>query len=88
MTGESNLELALQKLFSDSESFYYGGFTFGAFDFNDLETISKKQLIPDTPKLKECLNVVTTGEYGDDLIQQSSTKDEDGEKKYIKKKHL
>lgn len=86
LTGEPNLELALQKLFSDSESFYYGGFTFWAFDFNDLEMISKKRLIPDTPKLKECLNVVTNGEYGEVLIQQSSPKSKNSEKKYTKKK--
>ena len=86
LTGEASLELALQKLFSNSERFYYGGFEFRDFDFNDLETISKKRLVPNTPKLKECLKVVINGEYGDDLIQQSSPKDEDSEKKYIKKR--
>ena len=86
LTGESSLELALQKLFSDSDRFYYGGFYFRLFDCDDLATFSKKRLVPNTPKLKECLKVVINGEYGDDLIQTSSPKDEDVEKKYIKKR--
>ena len=69
LVNEENLDLALQKLLQEVESFYRGGLDFTNFTFNNLEIIAKKRLsFTDTPILKEMLNYIVKTQHVEERV--------------------